>query len=58
MTSSGQQYIDRFGIKVLRFLHPEVYDNLDGVLETIAQQVKVRRGATSPPPLPPSKGGE
>jgi very-short-patch-repair endonuclease len=53
-----QEYIESFGIKVLRFLNPGVYDNLDGVLEAIAEQVRVRRGATSPPPAPPSQGGE
>jgi very-short-patch-repair endonuclease len=53
-----QGYIERFGIKVLRFLNPDVYDHLDGVLEVIAEQVRVRRGATSPPPAPPSQGGE
>lgn len=53
-----RQFIESFGIKILRFLNPDVYENLDGVLETIATEVGRRRGLKQPPPAPPSQGGE
>src|SRR5262245_27747900 len=31
-----QRFIESFGIRFLRFTNPEIYDNLDGVLEAIA----------------------
>jgi very-short-patch-repair endonuclease len=44
-----QQYIESFGIRVLRFTNVELYDNLDGVLEAIAMAL-----AAEPPCIPPS----
>lgn len=46
-----QEYIESFGIKIIRFLNPEVYDNLDGVLEVIAREITGRRAGRTP--LPP-----
>ena len=34
-----QQFVESFGIKILRFLNTEVYDNLDGVLEVIGEEI-------------------
>jgi very-short-patch-repair endonuclease len=39
-----QHFIESFGITIVRFLNTEVYDNLDGVLETIGREVITRRG--------------
>lgn len=30
-----QQYIEQFGIQFLRFMNSEIYENLDGVLDSI-----------------------
>jgi very-short-patch-repair endonuclease len=45
-----QDYIEAFGIRLLRFTNAEVYDNLDGVLEAIARAL----GLEEPPCIPPS----
>ena len=37
------QFIESFGIKVVRILNTEVYQNLDGVLEMIGQEVLMRK---------------
>src|SRR5208337_775018 len=44
-----QQFIESFGIKILRILNTDVYENLDGVLEMIGTEVVERRerGKTS-----------
>ena len=65
-----QGFIESFGIKVVRVLNTDVYENLDGVMEMIAVEIN-RRGfqeevgrpserisSCSPPPTPPSQGGE
>jgi very-short-patch-repair endonuclease len=39
-----QQFIESFGIKIVRILNAEVYQNLDGVLEMIGREVLARRG--------------
>ncbi|MBE9214711.1 DUF559 domain-containing protein [Plectonema cf. radiosum LEGE 06105] len=39
-----QSYIKSFGIKFIRFTNNDVYDNLDGVLESIALKVRELRG--------------
>ncbi|MEA5598966.1 endonuclease domain-containing protein [Rivularia sp. UHCC 0363] len=39
-----QTYIESFGIKFVRFTNNDVYNNLDGVLETIALKVRELRG--------------
>jgi very-short-patch-repair endonuclease len=44
-----QHFIESFGIRFLRFTNHEVYDNLDGVLEVIADAVQA-----GPPSIPPS----
>jgi len=38
-----EQFIQSFGIKIVRILNTEVYDNLDGVLEMIGREVLKRR---------------
>jgi len=38
-----QQFIESFGIKIVRVLNTEVYDNIDGVLEMIGREVLERR---------------
>lgn len=43
------EYLESFGIQVLRFLHTDVYDNIEGVLEVTARQVQMRpRSARKP----------
>lgn len=37
-----QDFIESFGIRVLRFLNTDVYENLEGVLEWIAQEARLR----------------
>jgi len=46
--SKRQQFIDSFGIKIVRILNTEVSENLDGVLEMIGREVleKRERGKT------------
>jgi very-short-patch-repair endonuclease len=44
-----QAFIESFGIKILRFLNEEIYENLDGVLELIAREIIERRTPPSPP---------
>jgi very-short-patch-repair endonuclease len=39
-----QQFIESFGIKIVRILNTEVYQNLDGVLEMIGREILTRRG--------------
>jgi very-short-patch-repair endonuclease len=46
-----QEYIASFGITIVRFINPEVYDNLDGVVEMIAREITMRRAAPPQPPL-------
>jgi very-short-patch-repair endonuclease len=38
------QFIESFGIRIVRVLNSDVYDNLDGVLEMIGREVRERRG--------------
>jgi very-short-patch-repair endonuclease len=38
-----EQFIESFGIRIVRILNTEVYDNLDGVLEMIGREVLKRR---------------
>ena len=38
-----QQFIESFGIRIVRFLNTEIYENLDGVLEVIGGQILERR---------------
>ena len=39
-----QIYIESLGIKFIRFTNNDVYENLDGVLESIAMKVRELRG--------------
>ena len=46
-----QEYIENFGIRVLRFMNHDVLKNIEGVLEKIqeeAEKIKIQ-----PPPTPP-----
>jgi very-short-patch-repair endonuclease len=38
-----QRFIESFGIKIIRFLNSEIYENLDGVLESIGREIVERR---------------
>ena len=40
-----QAFIESFGIRIVRFLNVEIYDNLDGVLAAIEREVLERRSA-------------
>jgi very-short-patch-repair endonuclease len=42
-----QQFIESFGIKIVRISNTEIYQNLDGVLEMIGGEVLMRRKATA-----------
>jgi very-short-patch-repair endonuclease len=39
-----QQFIESFGIRIVRFLNTEIYENLDGVLEAIGAEILKLRG--------------
>jgi very-short-patch-repair endonuclease len=39
-----QQFIESFGIRIVRFLNTEIYQNLDGVLEVIRTEILRGRG--------------
>jgi very-short-patch-repair endonuclease len=41
-----QQFIESFGIKVIRLLNTEIYQNLDGALEMIGREVLMKRERT------------
>jgi very-short-patch-repair endonuclease len=43
-----QQFIESFGIRIVRILNTEVYENLDGVLEMIGREVLNRREHAKP----------
>ena len=47
-----QQFIESFGINVVRFLNTDIYENMDGVLGEISREIMV--GRKQPPPTPPS----
>ncbi len=38
-----QQFFETFGIKIVRIVNTEVYENLDGVLEMIGREIVERR---------------
>ncbi len=38
-----QAFIESFGIRIVRFLNVDIYDNLDGVLEAIVREIHERR---------------
>jgi len=38
-------FLESFGIKIVRFVNTEIYENLDGVLEAIGREVLARRAA-------------
>jgi very-short-patch-repair endonuclease len=42
-------HLARFGIEVLRFANTEVFENIEAVLEAIAQAVKPRNHPQTPP---------
>jgi very-short-patch-repair endonuclease len=48
-----QAFIESFGIRIIRFLNVDVYENLDGVMEAIAREITERRT----PQFPPYEGG-
>ena len=65
-----QQFIESFGIRLVRVLNTDIYENLDGVLEMIGREILQRRQSTKdimsydalacrlPPPHPPfARGG-
>ena len=37
-----QEYIESFGIKIVRYLNTDIYDNLNGVLEVLGQEMQRR----------------
>ena len=43
MTTKRQTFIESFGIRIVRFLNVDIYDNLDGVLEAIEREIHERR---------------
>ena len=43
-------YIEAFGIRLLRFMNVEVYDNLDGVVEAIARALGLDEEPSCIPP--------
>jgi very-short-patch-repair endonuclease len=43
-----QQFIESFGIRIVRILNIEIYDNIDGVLEMIGREVLQRREHRKP----------
>ncbi len=44
-----QAFIESFGIKLMRFVNSEIYDNLDGVVEAIGREVLARRATRASP---------
>ena len=38
-----QAFIEAFGIRMIRFVNGEIYENLDGVVEAIAREIAERR---------------
>ncbi len=52
-----QAFIESFGIHVLRFTNPQVYEYLDEVVEKIWRVAKERMSRYDPPLSPLGKGG-
>jgi very-short-patch-repair endonuclease len=48
-----QAFIESFGIKIVRFLNLDIYENLDGVLEAIEREILDRRVMGASPTRPP-----
>jgi len=46
-----QQYLEERGLKVLRFWDTEVYENLEGVLQTVYEECLRRGGQDSRQPV-------
>ena len=44
-----QAFIESFGIRIIRFLNGDIYENLDGVLEAIEREIVERRAASQTP---------
>ena len=40
MIATRQAFIESFGIKVVRFWNKQVYENIDGVIETIGREIR------------------
>ena len=57
--ATRQAFIESYGIRVLRFTNPQVYDNLDGVVEEIWRIAteRVSMSRSYPPQSPLIKGG-
>jgi len=53
-----QSFIESFGIHFLRFTNQEVYDNLNGVLETINNVALSNSKQYPSPKSPPYDGGD
>ena len=45
-----QAFIESFGIRIVRFLNGDVYEDLDAVLGAIAREISERRRAIASPP--------
>ena len=52
-----QRYIESFGIRVIRYVNTDIYENMDGVLENLVGEME-RRIRKNPPWPPLKKGGE
>jgi len=44
-----QTFIESFGIKIIRFLNVDIYENLDGVMEAIEREILDRQVGRSSP---------
>jgi very-short-patch-repair endonuclease len=49
-----QKFIESFGIKFLRFTNDDVYNNIDGVLQTIYEYTMKYKDENTPPHVPSS----
>ena len=57
-----RRFIESFGIRIVRFLNTDVYENMDGLLDTLVREMELSKKMETEkeePPLPPLvQGGE
>ncbi len=51
--TSRQEFIETIGIRIVRYLNTDVYDNMDGLLENLVVEMRQREEQRQETPLAP-----